>query len=467
MNNIKNYINIKIFTIMACVLILQLVDSIQVKNIVLLFLSILCWFSSYMVTKTYNKKLDLLSPVILYPAFYIFIFGLAALTLSNDVGYSYRSQLDGRFYYYILLGFLFSNLGILTGFLTKKIPKTVFFKKNIVDNWAKGSQLQFWGWFILCIGIIGFIIYYGIIVGIPLLEKGDAIRHGIRPSTYGIGLAFMWLQGACFVSISSVILKRKQGLKVGLIHKLIVFFAILLTILSGYRWIVVLYFLVFVVCYHYIVKEIEFKFNLRQILFGFIFCMGLMFFIGYVGYLRFSSNEINYLNGLRAMNISEEYKYVAPAFLSLQTPVASFSFLINKVPRLHPFFYGYYTLKQVPGSSILFSRHDSTSPFVYVTNEIFDLDFRGNHGATAISILGNFYIDGGGFAIMIGTFMIGMVLTLLYVKMITIWSIYSISVYGFYLITSLKWILVGFYFGDLRLLAMMYISNHLISLKKS
>lgn len=440
-------------------------DSYEYKNLILTVVGIVLWRTTYKKQEILGNKLDLFSPAISFPIFYILIFGFGVLTLNLDIGYSYRAVISDRLIYFILVGFIFSLVGILFGLGITPLKKDKIFNTEIADLSAKGSQLRFWGVVVLSAGIIGFVVYYGILVGIPLLTKGDTIRHNVRPSTYGLGLIFMLLQGAGFVSIASIMLARKNKKKVSWTHYLVALFAIILTALSGYRWIVVLYILVIIVCYHYIVSRMTISLNVKKLFAISSILFVLYGFLGFVGYLRFMSNESNYLNALIAMNISTEYKYIAPAFLSFQTPIASFSYLIDKVPRVNDYFYGRYNLAQIPGASFLFMKSEKENPFVYVTDDIFGFDYRGSHGATAISLLGNFYIDGGGWVIMVGTLFIGACLSFFYRRMVNTCNLFNITVYGFYLITSLKWILVGFYIGDFRLLVMMWVAYYFIKVK--
>jgi oligosaccharide repeat unit polymerase len=301
------------------------------------------------------------------------------------------------------------------------------------------------------------------IVGIPLLASGDEIRHAERPSTYGIGLAFMWLQGAAFVFCIKLISQWRHFRRINKFYALIVFGTFIFTTLSGYRWIAILYILVPIVSYHYLIKPIELNARIKKLVLRVIVISFLLAFISYIGYRRWADDEAKYLRGISLMNISHQYKYVAPFFLSLQTPIASFSYLIKKVPDVHPYMNGKFTLAQVPGLSRSFQIKGYENPSIYITNSIFDLDFRNGHGSTAIGILGNFYIDGGKYAILIGTFAVGFMFTLMYYYMVNVRSLFSLCIYSFLVWTTVKWILVGFYFGDLRLALFMSITSLLVS----
>jgi hypothetical protein len=315
----------------------------------------------------------------------------------------------------------------------------------------------------LLAGCASFAIYYGVVVGIPLLSSGDEIRHAARQRTYGIGLVFQWFQGFSILAACLCVATRNRQFR--RLNAILAFAGFVLTVLTGYRWIALLYLLTPSVTSHYCRHSL--RLNAKSIKrYVWAGALAIVLLSG-VGYLRIADDEAHFLTGIELMRVPVRLKYVAPFFLSLQTPVASYSQLINDVPDLFPYLGGRYSLVQIPGAALLSSAASQENTVVYVTNEIFGFDYRRGAGATALSILGNFYIDAGLAYVVIGMIALGFALDRAHTLLFEAGSLFPIVAYAFLLCTSLKWIVAGVYIGDLSLLFFLWISWRYVSFTNS
>jgi oligosaccharide repeat unit polymerase len=303
-------------------------------------------------------------------------------------------------------------------------------------------------------------------MGVPLFGNVDEIRHGFKGRLYGIGFSFPLLQGLNFVLLVYLIYRYSKKHFAGWLLVPILWI-LFLTALTGYRWLCILFIMAPLTGYNYIVGR--FKFNLKT--FGVIIIVAIIILSshGLLGYQRSITKrtESEYLRNLESVNIPSEFKYFAPALLSLQCPPVSFSRLLNLVPQEQDYFYGRYILAQIPIIQRLFPSLSRENVSVYVTDTIFGYDYRAGSGGTALTIIGSLYIDFGPLAIIVGMTIIGFFLEITYLRAAETPSLLNITVYSFLLWTVIKWIVAGACVGDLLILLMILAIDKLIRKRQS
>ena len=454
---------------MMCILmpvIILLVIYYNGDGIFLFVSGFLCLSMVIINVKTHYDllgELDFFSPGVAFPAAYISIIGIALASFSMEIGYSYNAEVTSKDIFYYLVGLLCYAWGnIFASSLYTR--KSKFLYKGVVNTWSKRELLK-WGSVIVVVGSIGTFIYYSK-MGVPLFGNVDEIRHGFQGRLYGIGFSFPLLQGLNFVLLVYLIYRYSK--KLFAVRMLVpILWILLLTALTGYRWLCILFIAVPLTGYNYIVGR--FKFNLKTVGAIVILAIIILSFHGLLGYQRSITKrtESEHLRNLESMNIPSEFKYFAPVLFSLQHPSVSFSKLINLVPDEYDYFYGKYALAQVPIIQRIFPSLSQENVGVYITDTIFGYDYRAGSGGTAMSIIGSLYIDFGPLAIIVGMAIIGFFLEITYLRAAETPSLLNITVYSFLLWTVIKWIVAGVCVGDLLVLLMILAIDKLIRKKKS
>lgn len=434
---------------------------------IFLFISgFLCLLLLIINVKTHYElsgELDFFSPAVAFPAAYISIIGIALVSFSMEIGYSYQAEVTSKDIFYYLVGLLCYACGnIFASSLHSRESKIPH--KGVANTWSKRELLK-WGSVIVVVGSIGTFIYYSK-MGIPLFGNVDEIRHGFQGRLYGIGFSFSLLQGLNFILLVYLVYKYSKNLFAGWMLVPILWI-LLLTALTGYRWLCILFIAAPLTGYNYIVGR--FKFNLKTIAAVVIVAVIILSFHGLLGYQRSISKrtESEYLRNLESVNIPGEFKYFAHVLFSLQSPSLRFSELINLVPQEYDYFYGRYILAQIPIIQKIFPSLSRENVGVYITDTIFGQDYRAGSGGTALTIIGSLYIDFGPLAIIVGMAIIGFFLEITYLRAAETPSLLNITVYSFLLWTVIKWIVGGACVGDLLILLMILAIDMLIRKRQS
>jgi len=412
-------------------------------------------------------ELDLFSPGVVFPAAYITIISIAIITINLGIGYSYIAKVTPNVIYYYLVGLLCYVCGNLLVFLLfSPMPKICLGK--VINTWSMKKIFE-WSLIISVIGSIGIFIYYSK-MGIPLFGDVDRIRHSFQGRTYGMGFSFQLLQGLNFILLTYFVYRYKYVKKAHFIGWMIVpiFWISILSALTGYRWICILFIMVTLTGYNYIVKK--FKINFRSVVIIIMAIIIVVSFVSLLGYQRKASRTggiDRYLYGLEVMHISSKYRYFAPFLLSLQIPSVNFSKLLTLVPDEYNYFYGKYAIAQFPILPRIVPSVSKENISGYVTDTIFGLDYKGGSGGTALSIVGSLYIDYGLTVIVLGMILIGFFVEMSYLRTIKSPSLLKITVYSCFLWTVIKWIVSGVCVGDLVILLMALAINKLIKKHRS
>jgi hypothetical protein len=98
-------------------------------------------------------ELDFFSPAVAFPAAYISIIGIALVSFSMGIGYSYKAEVTSKDIFYYLVGLLCYACGnIFASSLYTR--KSKFLHKGVVNTWSKRELLK-WGSVIVVVGSIG------------------------------------------------------------------------------------------------------------------------------------------------------------------------------------------------------------------------------------------------------------------------------------------------------------------------
>lgn len=407
----------------------------------------------------YLRELDFFSPNIAFTAAYITILSVGFLTLYAKIGYYTKANIDRNDLYYYLVGLICYIYGNIFAFILSSRRRKPFLHK--ISSILNQKNLFEWSYFLVFIGTICAVIYF-LKTGVPLFGDVDRIRHGIQPRTYGLGFSMPMLQGLNFIFLIYLVYSYKNKHFASWILVPILWISFL-TLLTGYRWVVILFILVPVTGYHYIVAKFKFKF--RGVIALFLLSILVLSLFGFAGYQRKISKqggESRYLHGLNIMNIPAKYKYQAPVMLSLQVPSMNFSNFKSQVPGKYDYFCGKYLLAQIPILQRIIPAITQERIGVYITDTILGMDYRGGDGGSALTIVGSFYADYGLCAIIVGMGVLGFCLEIIYLRLIKTPSPLIIAIYSILLWSTIKWIVAGFYIGDLGLLVAAIITHKLI-----
>jgi len=314
---------------------------------------------------------------------------------------------------------------------------------------------------IFIIGLIGVFIYYSQ-MGIPWLGDADKIRHGFEGRLYGIGFSIQLLQGLNLILASYLIYRLKKSSFFHIVCFLpFVVFILFVSLVSGYRWPVLIFLLSIFTMYHYIRKRL--KINIRSF---FIFSLIFLFtfsLLGFAGYLREATKERGeerFLKTVEVFNIPYNYRYIVPAVQAIQIRFVNYTRLTKMVPQEYGFFYGRYILSTVPVVKSVFPMLSPRQTSYYVSQTWFQQEV-----SPAFTGCGHFYIDFGLGGVLIGFFLLGFFAEKCYLRTIKNQDLLSIAFYCFILWLLFLWLISGINIGDLLPGIMALAIDKLIRLK--
>jgi oligosaccharide repeat unit polymerase len=335
------------------------------------------------------KKIDILSPLYIFPLAYILYLYIGSLDFLQDT-YTI-SEKQWSFYLIGLVAFYF---GSSIPVLNSKIHK----RKSVVCEkiWQRKRLIVVLIILFAIAALARFMIYYS--SGIPLFSK-DIMSSRLEASEGGyIGEIGNSTEVVFMVAFAGLLLfKKKRSPFVALF-----LITLLLSILTGTRTSLFRQCIPAIVLYHYMVKKIPMKTFVIFALIGLIF-------IGSVSFVRLYSEW-----GALALDELQD-ENIKPAFFWLYYVARDFkhgpwglSQVLEMIPSKFPYQYG-----KMHITPFLFPLPGKQQAPGVVFKEMADLEFRGV--GMAATMLGAQYADFGVLGIILGMFGVGFLFEYVYI----------------------------------------------------
>lgn len=343
---------------------------------------------------------DLLTPQYLLPSIYLFAFGVGSYLLNIEL-----VDLNTEGYPISLLQWSYYILGIvayLFGFYCSKI----FF----ANNSGGGTRLIEWDYgrlviVIFVLGIIGTLVRMILFmrVGVPILSSNVDVLRTAQRDVGGVLVTMIWFSNASVHLASYFIINAKVNRYVKILVGLFLIFLVFTMMLGGGRQQVAIAVIAFVIMYHYSRRKLTLKTMI-------LFTLAIFVFIGGVGVYRiYARYGLEYINFLSSQGIPLYLSWVPEFAKQLSMGVDGFAFVIRTIPYRVDYRYGWVVFSSflhfLPG------RQQILDDWV---KELSGLQWAGF--GRPVSMLGGFYVDGGPIGILLGMFVVGFFIYLLYNK---------------------------------------------------
>jgi len=340
---------------------------------------------------------DIFSPLCIFPFIYTILF-LPGMVIVRDI--------ENKMCISLTVGLLAFCCGIL---LPRFLLKLKFNSSNKLR--MRISSIFMAGIIFILISLVAHLIIIGAL-GVPILSGRLKL---LKISGYLVGLAGLYFPGVCLLYIYLLKIKFKKKLSRFVLYVEFFIFIIpflLLTALSGWRSPIFAVLLGIVFIRHYFYK----KLNLWQLLLWFIILS--LVSAGITG-IREKSN---FWAGIRRTFLGESVALVSTLKLVFKNFNNNDKFLKGKALLM-----GFEILK--PG------HQDDLSMYL---KKRFALKFKG--GGIPPTIIGGFYIDFGLKGVIIGMFLLGFFVQLLYFKLFSVAS----EMYKFVYVYTLIYVMLSF-----------------------
>lgn len=398
-----------------------LVENIILYGLIFLLFAIATFPLFYLLTK--GTKVDIFSPVIIFPIFYLTIYGLGSIALIIR-----GAKID------IERIILYAIIGLITWFIGCYAGKISFLKRGFQSlkrlSWNR-NRLYFTLFVLMSIGLfaLGFIYYKA---GVPILSQDILDRENFRRSVSSYSLYSLRFLMISFFFLLTAFSFNKVVLKKNRIFLFIFFIFILIILLSmGWRNGVFTLIMTSLAIYHYTVKRIPLS------KFVIILILLTVFFIGFAYYRLTTYPEsatLAYIEHIVGASFYKKFLF----YLSLQFAVYSSNFFLvtEMVPDVIPFLYGKVSLltlsTALPGKQLTLGE---------ILKESAGLTYRG--GGVNPTLLGEIYVDFGPIGIPIMMFLLGAISSKFYRNMKRNPSEINILWYSFVISSLLLGVIIG------------------------
>ncbi len=397
-----------VVSILTTVLFVNNVFDTTIVWLILLFLTSVAFLVS-------DKKLEMFHPGIAFPIVYSFLYGMGFLYLWLNNGEHALSVLV-----YSVIGLIAYQIGVSL-FVGRSNLKISIFRLDL-DLFLLRLIL----FVVACVSLLSAAYIYKVI-GIPILA--DDIYHireiGFNKVSHyslfllrNIGLVFNIL--FLVTCAATMYISNKQKL-----HLSILFVVAFLMLLStAGRADLMFLFVLFVINYHYVVKNISLT-RSAAVTSSFIV---LIIVYNYLRMYQYSGSHETIIFLSEKFNGNQFYMFLYHVLAQVSLLGVTFQDVIDKIPDQLPFFNG----MVIPITLSTYLPGHQAPPGA-ILKEMGGINFTG--GQANLTLLGDFYADFGVAGIVIGMFLLGSVVSLLYrrlcrTKKISLLILYTYVLYS-------------------------------------
>jgi len=351
-----------------------------------IFLLILFLYAMYTIVRW--KKIDVFSPLYIFPVAYILYLYIGSLdVLQNNV------EITGKQWLFYLIGLLAFFIGCMIPDVKKMIYKRKW--EACEKHWKRNRLLIVLIIIFSLATLARFITYFS--SGVPLLSK-DIMSSRLEASEGGyLGEIGNSTEVVFMVSFAGLLLFKKKRFP----FVILLLITLLFSLLTGTRTSLFRQCIPAIVLYHYVVKKIPMRTILALVLIGLVF-------IGSVSFVRLYSEW-----GTKIL-VEIQKKNIKPAFFWLYFASRDFGYgpeglarVLKIIPAKYPYQYG--RMHILP---FLFPLPGKQSAPGVVLKEMAGLEFKGV--GMAATMLGAQYADFGFLGIILGMFSVGFLFEYVY-----------------------------------------------------